>query len=1260
MDRQRIESGLGAYRNHWKSLGLGLLILLCPSCDGVLPSNQPVIDAALDSARPAIHTVDLTSFQVPAEAATHETTATDSEERVVSPVKRASFDLHHREHRPPLQPLDPHEALRIDKQSVPKLNEPLLTAQLISGPQRGVVQVASFLPGGIFLKAGTAILLSENGLLLTAAHVGRITDRSCANLDPNANRATFFVVLISESLDVPPSPRFIATLVAEDLAIDSVLLRITRHVGPEIEDLRSLRQLVDDHGLEALSGDPVNASDLRRTRLEPLPSWTSSPASGGRSVLGIGYPGLQRYGATPMLGSFQAQIIELSDPLPAHLFRVERLLAWSGSSGGALLDHDSGYLFGMICGGRVDTQLARAVRIDDIFASESLAPELSDFNRPPIASFQANPVHPALSEPIAFDASSVKDPDGQLVRYEWDLDDNGTFEAEGRRISYQFTEAELERDEHGVLRDPNVHLRVTDTDGAQHTIRKRLMLKRDTSCQVQLQQSDETLFGFTTIQEAIEAIKGTETTGVTTARATITVSGRCQERVRIEGLQHLTLKGEAETRPILFGLGDSPAILIHDSRAIAVEGLTIRSGLQGIKVAEHSSDIHVIGNVLQDNLAAGMVIENSEGVKVKNNLVLSNGGEGLDIFVELPQDDDITHVVIENNRIAENQTGGIVIRGGAITQPAITPIVYVQMDNNIIVKNTDVGIALRRLTDARISKATISGTIASQLIGDGLFGMGLQVAGNSIAVVLESAISDNAEEGLTATATSARTDDFTLAIERTTVSGNRDNGVELSASASLSLSESTVSRNTADGIEMRGGARASLLNSSVSENGLTGLELRNSAQADLTSSSVLGNRFDGIRLLWDDVQISLVDSTVSQNDGGLYTWHNASISMVQSVISENADYGLQLNGSELRLKDSQIIGNCKENREGPCYGLRVVGSAHAILVDSFFEDHPSCAIEASIGSLVFGWGNHFSGNNPAVCGTDARRLSRNLPDEPNSRSRVSVPQDAPTLQSAIDLASGGASIIVSAGFYDETIEILDKSLQIMTNGNGNVHVSSVNRGSGVVIFSSTPGRTEIKGLQIGPFSEEGIAVGGLAEVRLERVSVLGNADNGVMTRDNALVTLYKTSIRQNCNLSRGLIAMRGIYPSCGGLKLRDNSRLNLMTSSVTDNCRLHGEPIIDIRYPIACGGLWIGDSAQAIIQGNEISGNDIGWGILIPYSPCIPTSGEFTGKVSGKANTILDNGRYLADSQKKTGDDKGDVCPEVLKFLQDPEGGQYP
>ncbi len=73
--------------------------------------------------------------------------------------------------------------------------------------------------------------------------------------------------------------------------------------------------------------------------------------------------------------------------------------------------------------------------------------------QPPVASFVYSPEEPLVGEEMNFDASTSYDPDGTVVRYDWDFGDGNT--AEGREVTYTYAESG----------EYTVTLTVTDDDG---------------------------------------------------------------------------------------------------------------------------------------------------------------------------------------------------------------------------------------------------------------------------------------------------------------------------------------------------------------------------------------------------------------------------------------------------------------------------------------------------------------------------------------------------------------------------------------------------------------------------------------------------------------------------------------------------------------------------------------------------------------------------------------------------------------------------
>ena len=83
---------------------------------------------------------------------------------------------------------------------------------------------------------------------------------------------------------------------------------------------------------------------------------------------------------------------------------------------------------------------------------------------PPVADFTFSPERPRVGETVRFDATESFDPDGQIVKYEWDFQSDGTIDAQGVIVEHVFAQA-------GTF---TVTLTVTDNDGETSTARKTI------------------------------------------------------------------------------------------------------------------------------------------------------------------------------------------------------------------------------------------------------------------------------------------------------------------------------------------------------------------------------------------------------------------------------------------------------------------------------------------------------------------------------------------------------------------------------------------------------------------------------------------------------------------------------------------------------------------------------------------------------------------------------------------------------------------
>jgi len=82
----------------------------------------------------------------------------------------------------------------------------------------------------------------------------------------------------------------------------------------------------------------------------------------------------------------------------------------------------------------------------------------------PIAEFTFSPERPHAGETVTFDGSASYDPDGEIVKYEWDFDNDGVTDAQGRVVEWVFAQP-------GSY---PVRLTVTDNDGFKSSVTKEV------------------------------------------------------------------------------------------------------------------------------------------------------------------------------------------------------------------------------------------------------------------------------------------------------------------------------------------------------------------------------------------------------------------------------------------------------------------------------------------------------------------------------------------------------------------------------------------------------------------------------------------------------------------------------------------------------------------------------------------------------------------------------------------------------------------
>ncbi len=86
----------------------------------------------------------------------------------------------------------------------------------------------------------------------------------------------------------------------------------------------------------------------------------------------------------------------------------------------------------------VEVAVGDAGRVEVRFGAAERQPEIRITTSAPSAAFSVAPEEPRTGDTVSFDASASNDPDGEIVDYAWDFNDDGDVDATGVRVEFVF------------------------------------------------------------------------------------------------------------------------------------------------------------------------------------------------------------------------------------------------------------------------------------------------------------------------------------------------------------------------------------------------------------------------------------------------------------------------------------------------------------------------------------------------------------------------------------------------------------------------------------------------------------------------------------------------------------------------------------------------------------------------------------------------------------------------------------------------------
>jgi parallel beta-helix repeat protein len=225
---------------------------------------------------------------------------------------------------------------------------------------------------------------------------------------------------------------------------------------------------------------------------------------------------------------------------------------------------------------------------------------------------------------------------------------------------------------------------------------------------------------------------------------------------------------------------------------------------------------------------------------------------------------------------------------------------------------------------------------------------------------------------------------------------------------------------------------------------------------------------------------------------------------------------------------------------------------------------------------------------------------------------ITVPGDQPTIQSAIDVATAGDTVLVAPGTYVENLNFGGKAITVESNQGPEATIIDGNQAGSVVTFVSGEGPSSVlRGFTL----QRGLAGsdGGGINILSSSPTVVGNiiTDNRVCG-DGAGISVRFSSARIEGNLitNNGGIVCSGI--SGGGIRVGGVGQVQIIDNVITGNSASSGfgggidlfaagtptirGNVISANTAAFGGGIHIVNQSDATIVQNVINGNHAGQG----------------------------------------------------------------
>lgn len=457
-----------------------------------------------------------------------------------------------------------------------------------------------------------------------------------------------------------------------------------------------------------------------------------------------------------------------------------------------------------------------------------------------------------------------------------------------------------------------------------------------------------------------------------------------------------------------------------------------------------------------------------------------------------------------------------------------------------------------------------------------------------------------------------------VTIQNTVVS-DHSMGIWVTDDAQATIISSTFSRNRWHGIAVDGFAQVVLTNTTVFDNNGDGLLVGGSAQVIISDAQVSGNSIDGF-MVGDSAKVTIENSTISDNQTGLYVWNLARVSITACTISDNKEGGLiarelaavsltnsnfSRNGIGLKVSGSVIVNlsnsTVSQNRG---YGIYAEDSTEVDIRSSKVSDNGYRGLGLWESAKVALANSTVSGNSEDglyIAGLAKVSLTNSqVSDNGGNGLKIYNNARVTLLTSQVSLNKGhGLSV------WDEA-QVSLTSCQVSSNKHAGISIGESWRlGDELIKAEVTVSECEISGNEF-----DGLLVGGEAFVRIGNSRISHNGD-GIRMWVHDYASIYDSYFSEN--RGRGVNVAGGASADLSSVTISGNGLDGIYAHSVTGNpatVEIKGstiesnglDPMCSETTRI-CNGIFAGHRARITISSSFIR-NNTDWGVSALMERC--------------------------------------------------------